>query len=108
MSKHIFINRTTLSYGLNFGNQANYKSYVDCYFEKIKENFIDKAILYDIECNLDSTYIHTDGNSGTCWCAKVLDSEEESIIYYHFRNFEDLVAMYEEKGYKFVKINIDK
>jgi hypothetical protein len=52
----------------------------------------------------DSLYIKNDGNNGNCWCAKIIDSNEDvCVIFYHFRNFEDIVKLYEEKNYKFVQ-----
>ena len=38
-----------------------------------------------------------------CWKVEIIDSKEDEKIIYHFRNFIDLVKMYEEKGYKFIE-----
>jgi hypothetical protein len=51
----------------------------------------------------DEIYCLTESDKGTCWSAYILDSEEASVNCYHFRNFVDMIEMYEEKGYKFLK-----
>ena len=90
---------------LHFGSQSGYERFSGSYFEKIEcdeNNLIDKAIINSIKYDPDSIYRENDGYAGTCWCAKIIDSDEKGFVYYHFRNFESLVKMYEEKGYNFV------
>lgn len=93
--------------GLHFGSQSNFERFASSYFEKTDSNdskFIDKSIIHSIKYDPDSTYCHTDGYCGTCWVAEMIDSSEtDCFMYYHFRNFVDLVEFYREKGYKFVE-----
>jgi len=54
----------------------------------------------------DNTYSITDGHWGTCWVADILDSGNEDNcynIYHRFRNFMDLIEIYNIKGYKFIE-----
>ena len=107
MSEHIYIS----SYSTNeikFDSKTNYEIYSESYFEQLEpygnSNIIHKAIILSIHYEPDSTYSHTDGYDGTCWCARITDSgENESVLCYHFSNFSNLVKFYEEKGYKFVE-----
>lgn len=96
--------------GLHMGRQAGYERFVGSYFEKINEtenNFIDKAIINSIKYNPDKIYGETDGYVGTCWSVDIIDPDDNTkwatgISSYSFRNFQDLVAHYELRGYKFV------
>ena len=105
MEKHIYVS----SYSTNdiiFDSE----SLKGCYFEQTNHdsnsNTINKAIIHSIDYCPDSTYCHTDGNEGTCWCSIIIDSSEhEYITLYHFRNFENLLEIFNEKGYKFIKKN---
>lgn len=87
---------------LHFGRESNYEIYISNYFEQIElseENIIEKAIIKDIVYEPDIIYIASDGHAGRCWYAEIIDN---GIIKYSFRNFSDIVKMYEKKGYKFV------
>ena len=106
MSEHIYIS----SYSTNekkFDSKTNYEIYEGSWFEQLEpygnSNIIYKAIILSIDYEPDSTYSHTDGHDGTCWCATIIDSgDSEPRLCYHFSNFSNLVKFYEEKGYKFV------
>jgi len=85
---------------------SNYESFTGSHFEQKEygdDNLIYKAIIILISYEPDSTYIESDGRGGTCWCANITDShEDECMVYYHFRKFEDLISIYDSRGYKFV------
>jgi hypothetical protein len=106
MENHIYVSSYSTR-GIHFGLSSNYQNYEGNWFEEKNNNsnnsnnFIYKSIITSIDYLPDSIYCTTDGYGGTCWCAKIIDSDE-GINYYHFRNFEDLVQSYEAKGYKFV------
>jgi hypothetical protein len=106
MEMHIYISNKS-STGLHYGSQSGYERFNGTYFEKLEcdeNNLIDKAIINKIKYEPDSIYRDNDGYGGTCWCAEIIDPDEQGYIYYHFRNFENLVKFYEEKGYKFIQI----
>ena len=105
MNNHIYVSSYSTR-GLHFGSESGYERFGGSYFEQLEyneNNIINKAIINKVKYDPDSTYCHTDGYGGTCWCAEIIDSDEQGIIYYHFRNFEDLVGIYNGKGYKFVE-----
>jgi hypothetical protein len=108
MENHIYLQSAPQS-GLHFGRNANYQSFIGGYFEEkegSEPNIIYKAIIPEILYSPDTLYIDTDGNAGTCWIALVID---EGYTHYHFRNFEDLVHLYDQKGYKYVAaLNMQK
>ncbi len=104
MENHIYVSSYSTR-GIHFGLSSNYQNYEGKWFEEKNYNsnsFINKSIITSIDYFPDSIYCSTDGYGGTCWCAKIIDSDE-GINYYHFRNFGDLVQSYEAKGYKFVE-----
>lgn len=98
--------RTT---GLHWGFQSGYQRFSLSYFEKNvinNDNIIDKSIINSVKYEPEPAYNNTDGHFGTCWVAEMIDSiETVGYTYYRFRNFEDLVEFYREKGYKFVNLN---
>ena len=106
MEKHIYVSNYSTN-GIDLGEIKKYEIFKGKYFEQNNHdnnsNIIHKALIYSIYYEPDSTYYHTDGYSGTCWIAKILDSAEEEIIVYHFRNFQNLIQLFKEKGYKFVE-----
>jgi len=108
MENHIYIQSAPQS-GLHFGRNANYEKLVGSYFEEKESsepNFINKALIHEITYSSDALYSESDGNAGTCWIASVID---EGYTHYHFRNFEDLVHLYDQKGYKYVAaLNMQK
>ena len=88
---------------LHFGSESNYELLNGSYFEQnelSRENIIEKAIIKNITYEPDETYIESDGYTGRCWCATIIDN---GLVKYSFRNFSDIVKIYEKKGYKFVK-----
>jgi len=96
-----------LGRGLHFGEISNYEKLKNKWFEQMEfddKNFIHKAFIVDIIYSPDNTYSTTDGHWGTCWLAHILDSGNEDNCYniYRFRNFMDLIELYNLKGYKFV------
>jgi hypothetical protein len=104
MENHIYVSSYSTR-GIHFGSSSNYQNYTGKWFEEKNNdsnNFINKSIIISIDYSPDSIYCSTDGYGGTCWCAKIIDSDE-GFIYCHFRNFEDLVQKYDAKGYKFVE-----
>jgi hypothetical protein len=106
MTKHISIPSIKTT-GLHLGSQSGYERLELSYFEKDdsnNHNIIDKSIIISLTYEPDSTYNNTNGYAGTCWVAEMLDSNETTgYIFYCFRNFEDLVEFYREKGYKFIE-----
>jgi len=106
MNNHIYVSSYS-TIALHFGSQSGYERFAGCHFEEktdSENNIINKSIILSVKYDPDSIYRDTDGNGGTCWCAEIIDSDEEGIVYYHFRNFENLVEMYNAKGYKFIQI----
>ena len=96
MNNHIYVSSYSMR-GLHFGSESGYERFEGTYFEEIEfneNNIINKAIISNIKYDPDSTYCNTDGYGGTCWCAEIIDSDEKGFVYYHFRNFGDLVEMY--------------
>lgn len=72
--------------------------------EADQNDLLHKAIINSINYEPDSIYSTTDGYTGTCWVSEMIDSDYEyGYQYLHFRNFEDLVEFYQQKGYKFNK-----
>jgi hypothetical protein len=107
MEKHIYVSNYSTN-GVDLGEINNYEIFKGKHFEQTNHdansNIIHKALIYSIHFEPDSTYFHTDGYSGTCWLAKILDSaEDENMTFYHFRNFENLIQIFKEKGYTFIK-----
>lgn len=105
MTKHI----TVPSYNstqIHLGSSADYENIFRCsYFveKETNDNYLNKSIINSFKYEPDSTYKHTDRNSGTCWIAEVVNPEEEyGFTYYHFRDFQDLIQFYKEKGYEFI------
>jgi hypothetical protein len=105
MSKHIYV-PSCQTHALHLGASSEYKKLYGCWFEQKypdQDNLIYKSLIYDIKFEPDLTYHTNDGYCGTCWIAQIIESAVGAINYYHFRNFEDLVALYDTKGYKFVR-----
>lgn len=106
MEKHIYVSNYSTN-GIDLGEIKKYEIFKGTWFEQLEpygdNNIIHKANIISVHYEPDSTYYHTDGYSGTCWIAKILDSAEEEIIVYHFRNFQNLIQLFKEKGYKFVE-----
>jgi hypothetical protein len=103
MEKHIYI-----SSNLTNDISSNYQIYEGKWFEQMESdansNIIYKAIIFSIKYEPDSTFCHTSGEDGTCWCSQISDSSEDiSVLFYHFRNFENLLELFKEKGYKFIE-----
>lgn len=108
------INHTYLSSlkdGYHFGSSSNFNRFQNSYFEEIHDNIknttiINKAIIMSIVYEPDETYSIFDGYFGTCWKASIVDSSQDnSILYIHFRNFGDLVSHYEKKGFRFIDVS---
>ena len=107
MSSHIYISTDLINrLSINEITRSNYESFTGSHFEQKEygdNNLIYKAIIIAISYEPDSTYIESEGRGGTCWCANITDSaEDECMVYYHFRKFEDLISIYDSRGYKFV------
>jgi hypothetical protein len=106
MSKHVYV-PTYKAPGLHFGYQSKFERLVGSYFEEQNyddENIMYKSIIVSVIYKPDVIYGNTDGYGGRCWVAEIIDSKEDGKNIYHFRNFVDLVKMYEEKGYKFIEL----
>jgi len=102
MENHIYVKAINLKGTLHCGKEANYDKLAGDYFEEkesSEQNIIDKALIHEIKYSPDMLYSSVDGYAGTCWQAIVIDND---YIFYHFRNFEDLVHLYDQKGYKYV------
>ena len=105
MSNHIYV-PTYKTPGLHFGSQSKFERLVGSYFEE--ENFGDdncmyKSIITSIIYKPDIIYSSTDGYGGRCWIADIVESKETEKNLYHFRNFSDLVKLFQEKGYNFIE-----
>jgi hypothetical protein len=102
------IELNTVGKGLHFGSKAGYERFANSYFEKVNQNFIDKIIIYSIFYKPNEIYITTDGYGGTCWHAEMIEHDNVDTEWatgfakYRFRNFEDLIEYYKEKGFVFV------
>lgn len=105
MENHIILSQVKTT-GLHFGSQSGYERFKFSHFEKNSDNFIDKLIINSVKYQPDTDYNNTDGYFGTCWIAEMIETNEISgYVYYHFRNFEDIVGFYLEKGYKFIDMS---
>lgn len=94
--------------GYHYVSINNTNPFLHHYFEEIGPEKINKAIVLNIEYNPNELYNKTDGYAGNCWTATIDDSREinnNRIISYNFRNFRDLVAYYEEKGFALLQNN---
>jgi hypothetical protein len=101
--KNIFIvsrSRTSVHFGL----PTNYEKLTGRSFIKkqLNNGIRYKSTIIKMIYDPDEIYCLTESDKGTCWSAYILDSEEANVNCYHFRNFADMIEMYEEKGYKFV------
>ena len=102
--KNIFIvsrSRTSVHFGL----PTNYEKLTGrSFIKKQLDNGIRyKSTIIKMIYDPDEIYCLTESDKGTCWSAYILDSEEANVNCYHFRNFVDMIELYEEKGYKFVE-----
>lgn len=93
--------------GYHFGSINQLKPFFDKHFEERnpKTDTVNIAKIINIEYKPDELYNKTDGYSGNCWSANIVDSRKINsslLIKYNFRNFRDLVAHYEKEGFKFV------
>lgn len=93
--------------GYHFVDIYKLKPFIYKHFEEInsKTDIINKAIIINIEYKPDELYNKTDGYTGSCWSATIMDSRginNSEVITYKFRNFRDLVIHYEKEGFKFV------
>jgi hypothetical protein len=105
MSNHVYV-PTNKTPELNFGSKSNYEKLRGSYFEEEhydNEDIMYKSIIISVIYKPDIIYSSTDGYGGRCWVAEIIDSKEDEKNIYHFRNFIDLVKIYEEKGYKFIE-----
>jgi hypothetical protein len=96
-----------LSVSLPFSLPSNYKNLRWCWFEEKyfdKNNYIHKSIILEINYNPDKIYNTTDGYYGRCWTAVILSAEDGTQKTYNFRNFADLVELFEKNGYIFVDV----
>jgi hypothetical protein len=92
--------------GLHLGSSSCYERLKHKWFEQKefdKDNFMHKALIFDINYGPDEIYCNTDGHGGTCWIANIFDSANGEQNTYHFRNFIDLVDLFDKKGYKFIE-----
>ena len=101
--KNIFIasrSRTSVHFGL----PTNYEKLTGrSFIKKQLDNGIRyKSTIIKMIYDPDEIYCLTESDKGTCWSAYIFDSEEANVNCYHFRNFVDMIELYEEKGYKFV------
>lgn len=98
MSVHIYLENILLNETYNEINTL-----VGSYFEKTDDNY-DRAIITSVI--LEENIIP---NSEIYWCVEIVESSSYPIIkYYHFRNFNDLVAIYQAKKYNFIEKRKDK
>lgn len=90
---------------LHFGEISNYKQFKNKWFEQTEfddDNLMYKAIIIDIKYFPDEYYYKNDGYCGTCWVAEIVVLSEGTFNKYYFRNFIDLIELFNEKGYKFI------
>jgi hypothetical protein len=95
-----------LGRGLHFGLSSDYKKLKSHWFEQNKfdkNNYLHKAIIIEINYKPDEIYNKTDGYWGRCWLAVIFDSSDEKQKTYNFRNFADLIELFEKNGYKFIE-----
>ena len=100
------INVSSFYKGLHFGSMSDYEKLQWKWFEKKEfddNNYMYKAIIHYIKYQPDEIYLKNDGYSGNCWIAEIFDSENEKTEIYSFRNFVDLVEVFDKKGYRFVE-----
>ena len=105
MSNHVNVPISNI-HVLHFGSQSNYEKLCGSYFEEEindEEAIMNKSIIVSVIYKPDIVYENSDGYGGRCWVAEIIDSKEDGKNIYYFRNFIDLVKMYEEKGYKFIE-----
>ena len=104
MSNHVNVPISNI-HVLHFGSQSNYEKLCGSYFEEEindEDVIMNKSIIVSVIYKPDIVYENSDGYGGRCWVAEIIDSKEDGKNIYYFRNFIDLVKMYEEKGYKFI------
>jgi len=95
-----------LGRGLHFGIINDYKKLKNRWFEQKEfndDNFMHKAFIYDIIYKPDEYYFKTDGYWGSCWVAEIFDSADTTLKTYRFRNFMDLIYLFDKKGYTFIE-----
>lgn len=100
------INVSSLYKGLHFGAMSGYEKLQGKWFEQKefdKDNFMYKAFINDIKYEPDEIYLKNDGYGGNCWIAEIFDTENGKPEMYRFRNFVDLVEVFDKKGYRFVE-----
>ena len=100
------INVSSLYKGLHFGAMSGYDKLQGKWFEQKEfddNNYMFKAFINNIKYDPDEIYLKNDGYSGNCWTAEILDTKNVKIEIYRFRNFVDLVEVFEKKGYKFIE-----
>ena len=105
------IELNSVGHGLHFGSHAGYERFVNSYFEKSYQNYVDKVIIHSICYKPDNLYSRKDGYCGTCWQVEMIEPHDDTkwatgFAKYCFRNFEDLVEYYKEKGFVFVDCSI--
>lgn len=107
MTKHVVYISTDNTKLFSAHKYENFKSFNNgSYFEQKEfdnKDFMHKSFINSINYEPDLTFYFTYGFFGTCWSARIFDSAETNITYYHFRNFEHLVNLYNEKGYNFIE-----
>jgi hypothetical protein len=105
------INVPTVFKGLHFGPISGYEKLKGNWFEQKEfdeHNYLYRAFINYIIYEPDEIYIRNDGYSGNCWKAEIFDTENEKTEIYRFRNFIDLVEVFDKKGYRFVEEYVGK
>ena len=100
------INVSSLYKGFHFGAMSGYERLKCRWFEQKEfddDNYMYKAFINDIKYDPDEIYLKNDGYSGRSWIAEIFDTENVKTEMYHFRNFIDLVEVFDKKGYRFVE-----
>ncbi len=96
------INISSLYKGFHFGSISGYEILKYSWFEKKEfddNNYLYKAFINDIKYDPDEIYLKNDG----CWIAEIFDTENVKTEMYRFRNFIDLVEVFDKKGYRFCR-----
>jgi len=90
--------------GYHFGKMVDLSKYTGCHFETNNDdecNTIHKAFILSLFYQADEMYNKTDGYTGNCWKADIIDSRfinNEHIYTLIFRNFSDLVNHFESQN----------
>lgn len=91
---------------IHWGSRSNFERFVGSYFIDVSPGAkIKKHVITRVKYEPDEVYNRVDGMAGCCWTIGVFDSNTNTPVSYHVRNWIDIVHHYETQGYQFVEDN---